>query len=460
MDKFKSWFIATTVVVLIFFSCNKEDDTFGDTFLDNDKVNVIDNEYTQFSFRHIVDTSVDLNGANLGLLGIHNDPVFGKTKAGFASQFRISSNPNFADTMIFDSVKLFIKYNGEYGDTAKKININFYELDQSISFSQDYKVTFDINPLLGSKIGEYEFNKKNVFDTIFLKSTSDPEKDSVNASGNKIVSKLITQMEVELDSTFGADIFYADPSFFESGEAFLDLLKGICILPQGDISSTERGAIYDFDLLSSSTGLFFYYHYYTNDDDGRDTTNSTYSINITDNSAAINLFEHDNSGTTFGSVLNGTSISDSLIYLQGMAGSKVLFTIPGINNWKDSSNTVINQARLTLRVERDSAERVKYPVPVTLQLNALNKDGDKTNLTSQTFTLISSLSGNYLSGDNQYIFSIPLYLQSIIDGENENDGFELFVFNPKLNQGRVTLINNTQEKNDNIILKIKYLKTQ
>ena len=448
--------IKVVSVVTIYYSC-KDEGIVGENFLGNNKLEV-NNKYTVIdsvkSVRHV---EQDISGVRYGLIGTYQDPVFGSTTAGTAFQLRILDNPNFADTMIFDSIKLFLRYNGDYGNISNLIKAKIYELDEKLSFSQNYKQDFDITPLLGNEIGSIDFTQEDVYDSIFYKSKSDPTEDSINSSGKKVYKEMITQMEVKLDPAFGKKLFYADPSYFSSGEAFLNLLNGICVLAE---DTQEKGAIYIFDLLNNDTHMTMYYHYYTTDTDGDlDTINRTRRFEITENSATLNLYKHNASGTSYEQVLNGTLTTDSLYYLQGMAGSKLYFKIPELKSWKDSDNVIINEAIITIDIYGDSTYHETYPLPPILQLNALNKDSENINLTQQTFNLSNASSNLYRKKDDEkyYIFLFGLYLQDIINNEVENSGFELFVNSTEEYPRRVLLLNNNSG-NKHIKVKITYTK--
>ena len=82
------------------------------------------------------------NGVSVGLLGNLSDPNFGNTVAGFYAQCQLTSNNiYFGDsaTLALDSAFLILKYNGVYGKFDQPVDINLYELSQSMSGSTIYK---------------------------------------------------------------------------------------------------------------------------------------------------------------------------------------------------------------------------------------------------------------------------------------------------------------------------------
>ena len=67
---------------------------------------------------------------------------FGNTVAGFYAQCQLTSNNiYFGDsaTLALDSAFLILKYNGVYGKFDQPVDINLYELSQSMSGSTIYK---------------------------------------------------------------------------------------------------------------------------------------------------------------------------------------------------------------------------------------------------------------------------------------------------------------------------------
>lgn len=72
---------------------------------------------------------VQTNGAQVGVIGFYNDPVYGATTSSFLSQIALSRNePDFGDETVVDSVVFTLPYFAERIDTDTEGN-STYELD-------------------------------------------------------------------------------------------------------------------------------------------------------------------------------------------------------------------------------------------------------------------------------------------------------------------------------------------
>ncbi|HKJ79316.1 MAG TPA: DUF4270 family protein, partial [Prolixibacteraceae bacterium] len=70
--------------------------------------------------------------AQNSLLGVLDDPLFGRTTANFATQFYIQTYPDYGENAVADSVKLYLYYRLIYGDTLTPQTFKVYELNEPI----------------------------------------------------------------------------------------------------------------------------------------------------------------------------------------------------------------------------------------------------------------------------------------------------------------------------------------
>lgn len=116
IKRLKKWIIALVVVIAfgITTAC-EEDNNLEGTEIVGDESLISDPDATST----VVAYSQQLNGINTnvsnlnqsGILGVHNNPVFGKTTMNLLAQLRLGRvNPSFGDGAKVDSVKLYLPY--------------------------------------------------------------------------------------------------------------------------------------------------------------------------------------------------------------------------------------------------------------------------------------------------------------------------------------------------------------
>jgi len=114
----------------LFFACEDEINTTGSGLVDaiNFDTNVA-SDFSVISYTQNYPDGVQTNGLPTGVLGIYNDPVYGRTTASFLSQVALSRfNPSFGENAVVDSVVLTLPFFSNVTDTDEEGN-NIYELD-------------------------------------------------------------------------------------------------------------------------------------------------------------------------------------------------------------------------------------------------------------------------------------------------------------------------------------------
>src|SRR5688500_9709295 len=89
---------------------------------------------------NIREDSVPVSGATVAIAGTFNDPDFGITSAGFYIPFSLLQseyNLDFGDSPVLDSVVLYFKYSGVYGDSSRPQSFAIYEMSESIQADAD-----------------------------------------------------------------------------------------------------------------------------------------------------------------------------------------------------------------------------------------------------------------------------------------------------------------------------------
>ncbi len=388
-----------------FISCNDRGDVGMELLPTTDLVRVsnrIDKELIR-AYTFTEDT-VGSDEASTSLLGSFHDPVFGKTTIDLAVQLRLSSFPNFGSHAVADSIKFFFYYSTIYGDTSTVQKLKFYELTTSIDPDADYFGNYDLSQYAsGSPLAEFNFKPRVQLDTI--------RKDTVY----QLVS-------VKLDHSLAQKLISADSLDMVNNEAFLNYFKGLYIKPE---PVQQGGAIVTLDMIPTTnfqgSALVLYYHNRVENPTKKDTLSRAYYV--TNFSARVNTFKHDYSQTAFNPNLNQETRVDSLIYIQSTGGLKSKIIIPGLENWRDSTNIAINKAEIIFHVDTTASDFRKYPLPNQLLFTFVNNDG--VERLPRDYLFYAPYYGGYLQPDFTYRFNITQHLQSIIRGTNNNNGFFL-----------------------------------
>lgn len=329
------------LVALFAFGCTKPTHIGGDILPDNDKLNQFFTDTISVVSVTEPDDSLPTYSQSSYLAGTLDDPVFGKSFAGFYAQIRMpSSNVDLGEDLTLDSIVLTLKYNSLYGDPTEKHSMNVFRVTEDIYFAEPYRSdhTFRYNPVpLGSKMN---FTPK-----------ASPV-DSVEIYGKMTAPHL----RIRLDDSFGEDLLsQSGTATLSTQKVFNDYLKGIFVAP--DTGFGYSNAIMFFNLLDALSGITLYYKNAEND-----SLSSTFPINIY--SAVANHFKHQYTNPDIVDEISGQVAFDSINYLQGMAGLRVKVKFPWLKNLGLIS---INHAELIItQAAHHSPDSVYLPPQIVI----------------------------------------------------------------------------------------------
>lgn len=359
-----------------------------------------------------IDDSLRTDESSTSLLGMFNDPVFGKTTADLALQFRLKSFPDWGSNPVPDSILFYFYYRTIYGDTSSVQKLEIYELAEPLDPDANYYHDVDLQAKAASfKLADFDFKPSVKLDTTYQDT-------------------MYQLVGVRLDPSLAQKLISADSLDLVNNESFLEYFRGLYIKP---VSAGGQGSLVSLSLLGSSTmsasAVVLYYH---NDED---TTNMAFYV--TDFSARVNSFKHDYTTTAFYPYLNQESHSDSLLYIQSTGGLQSKVYLPFLEGWKDSSRIAINKAELIFTIDTTASNYRKYPLPTQLFLTYINDDGQE--YLPKDYSFLPAYYGGYLYGDYTYRFNITQHMQSIMEGETENHGFFLTPNNKNSEMRRAVL---------------------
>lgn len=433
----RTLFLSGLFIAVLFLPSCEDDPSFGvDLLPETDLISGFYDNSTilkGFTFQPDsirTDEGIYSSSKSYSLLGSYIDPVFGLTKADFLTETRLSSNlVNFGDTMVSDSLVLYLKIGEKYGDFRQfaPYTIHIYKLKDTLSLSQDYYSNFDVNPYYNST--------------------------DLLASYTYFPSNSDTILAISLDTNLLLPIF-RNPDLMVDNDTFKLHMPGFYITAE---TVSQGGQILSFDLLSESSKMVLYFHYQADDDKPILPATSTRRFNflINSNCARINRFEHDYSQAWYPILSIDDSLStDSIGYIQGAGGVKVQLDLSDFNTWKDSTGVVIVKADLIIPVAENSA--LFFDPPAVLALSLL---ADSTNefLGDQYHNgtyYTEYFDGKYYATSQEYRFNIAQHLQDIILGKVENDPLILHPYNTE----NAVRPHRTMIRYEGIRLNIQYLK--
>ncbi len=396
---------AILLLLIVVWGCKPGDQSLGLNVLPG--VEILDTRYYQdkatISTAVFTDTKIRVDRPKYNLLGSFNDPVFGRTDASFAAQFRLRENPAYSATALIDSIVLRMSYKVIYGDTLSSQTLQVYELAGGLNLDAKYLSSFNVKSLASTElIGSGSFIPK-------FRSTDSTKRDTI-----------VQAIRVPLNKSIGSRLLGIDSLKMTSNDEFLKVFKGLYI------SSSPLGRKGTMVSIINSpipnTGEFeptivLYYR-----DAKSDTLNSIYQVS--ENSANVSSYVHDYSLARFFPNLNKENNSDTLIYIQPTGGIKSKILVPSLSTWKDSANYAINKATLTFHADTIMSDYRRYGMPLRLYLMAIDSLG------AEVFPADSQLSSLYYGGffdgsTSTYSFNVTQHLQQLIKGTIKNNGFYL-----------------------------------
>lgn len=386
--------------------------------------------YTFFQDSIRSDEGIYSSARPYSVVGSYLDPVFGFTRADFMTEVRLSSNlVSFGDTMVPDSLVLYLKLAETYGDFRQAVptNISVYKLSSNIHFDSTYYS--NINPA----------NYHNPADLVGTYTYYPQSSDSL--------------LRIALDTTAFMNILRTDSTMLNS-DTFRVYMPGFYITSE---PVEQGGQILSFDMLSTSSQLSLFYHYQEDDDKPILPVSSTRRFNFLINSscARINHLSHDYSKAwTPIQGIGDSTFATSKGYIQGLGGVKFKINTSGLEHWKDSAGLVIVKAELIIPIESNSNDF--FDAPSILALSKLENDTNQF-LSDQYHNgtyYTDYFNGNFYSTRGEYRFNIAQHLQDIISGASENLSLVLYPYateNP-VRANRVII------DQSNIKLHVQYLK--
>lgn len=400
------------------------------------------------------------------VLGVYEEPVFGRTKARFISQARLGTlNPDFGANPEMDSVILTIPVIAKTDDDDIDVDtVKIYTAPEDSNDPDTLRIkrTYTLDSIYGrtdlpmtlqvKEVGEYLYSQ----DTMYFSNPALRDKDQIDVLPNVLGSLQITnkvtttQVKASNDNTTQVptvayivklDKDYFKQKFIDNGGSNLNdqasfirnLFRGI------ELSvAEEQGFLFNFN--PNLMSLVMYYSYDnpsddTDDEDYEPRLQKTLSLSFTSYWAQtpgynvqINQYQHTNRSSEFvNAYTNPNTISGaSRLYLNGLDGTKTVikFNQDQLNQIRQNileNDWAIVGAELNLYV--DDSYNLRKP-PYLFGWNQYWEEGKLKNL---NFTDLTEFYNsypvsvqfnpmyNYKDDSKVYTIRITDYIKSIVE---------------------------------------------
>ncbi|MDR2122760.1 MAG: DUF4270 domain-containing protein [Flavobacteriaceae bacterium] len=438
-------FVPMTFLLL---SCENDITSIGSNFIpDKPEGNVAYVDLVAYNVFNNDTIRADYATLTNGLVGVYEDNVFGKSKASFNMQVRLSSsseilgniqevdsviltlNPGYQSSLPtvkqvilnpgsssgIDTIKYItqyplLSYIGSKGSTTKmkvKVNRILTFLESSTSRFYSDKV-IDVGDLLGTAVLGDSVTSINI-------KTSE---------GTTVLESTAAGYRIKLDAAYFKQHFFnkKGSSDISDNSRFIQYFKGIRISPDEDASK------FMFSFPKSGITLTAYYRY--KDDASSSTyTNATYAftMNSVYNSAAgeYDFYERNTASSQFKQQMQNPNVTsgEKRLFLQGMGGPSIHLKlddarIEAVRDSVQNKGWAIIDAKLKFYLAEDAVSKPDYIYGY--------------NLTEKSFlpdlTGYPRLTGYYFnprydvtSNPGYYTLNVTQHIKNVVEKNSSND---------------------------------------
>ncbi len=346
------------------------------------------------------------------------DPTFGKQELMMFTQVVNAYTPASMVGAQYDSAVLVLPY-----------DLGLTKIDSSETFQLD---VHQLTQTMDSAQVIYS-NKKYAYDPVpigslrFIPRLSDSTKNRADTLKSAYVA-------IRLNDAFARKLVDTTQYPLSPTYAFKDVFKGLCIKANGTTKS-----ILAFNTASAYARLHVYYR--------QDTTKQLqFMLNQASAGSNITRYTHINqdfNGAPIAPYIKNPQKADSLVFLQGLAGTNVQIEIPyATKSQLSNGNIAVNKAELEFTI--NDKDGYKYPVTDLLALYRISTGGSLDFITDfNTATQTSEIAyfgGSPLVSNGTYLYRMNItdYFQQMINGK-QGSIMNLTIYNKTSKTNRVIL---------------------
>lgn len=406
--KFSSIFFSATAILI---ACDKDFNTIDSDVLGKDNANFSTNNLDlQILAYNKKLEALQINDLSSNLLGVFSDPAFGETTASIITQITpATSNPNFGENTVLDSVVLKIPYYSKQDGTEEGTTDIKYTIKDSLYGNNPIKLSVyknnyflrDFNPNLGFNLSQMYYSKADAsinntdnfavtedgvinFDDhkgelLFKIDSYTPSaeaiKETTGTGDDRKTERSAPALRIKIDTP--ADLAFWQTSIIDkegdpvltNANNFRDYFRGLYFKAE---AIDGKGNMIFLNLAAANITI-----HYTKDStiEGADPVQGTYVLNFTGNKLNTYINNYNLVTLENGDQTNG----DEKLYLKGAEGSMAVVDLfPNgldsfLNEYRESDGNggyklkkLINEAHLVIYEDET--------MPVPPKANATDKD--------------------------------------------------------------------------------------
>ncbi len=414
--------MAAAALLFVFYSCT-ENDELGLDLVDNKaRLNTLDT-LTVIAMT-VPDDSLPMNLGNHNVLGMIDDPVFGRSRASIYTQTRLPDNDLFlGENPSLDSIHLVLAYtDGFYGTQQTHQTIQVYELSESFP-EQDTlfsNTQIPYHPESITKDPEGFHFRPVPTDSVLVDTVLQPP-----------------QIRIPLSDEFGQRFIDANETeIYQNVPNYLEEFKGLYITIDDEMDGL--GSKYRMHMLTHMTSLELFYQYHTEDDTL--SRRQRYPINeFAKRSTRIEHFGYEDADQALRLQLEqeDQQMADSVLFVQSLGLLRANVRFPFLEDLADMPRLLINKAELVMPADASFATE---HLPASEELLLLRMDETGELHFPDDYALGTGYFGGTLDEDNMvYRFNISKHVQAVIDGARANEKLAVVVVGSADNMSRVVL---------------------
>ncbi len=431
------------LILVLSGSCNDPSDV-GAELVENDQSNFFSTDTLSVIGLTVPSDEVITFDPNLPiaymLLGEINEPIFGKANSSFYIQPRLSftsaSSVFDFDDAVIDSVILSMRYDtlAIYGDTLAPFTVTVKELSEAMDNTATYNSdqSFAVAP---TPIGTYTF-----YPTPYTRYATLVQDTTDMGQDTSYFNYTYPQLRIPLDNALGEKLlFELDSLDYENNESFIEAFPGLYVYPE----ETSKSML---SFVSNNTQLQVYFT--------KDEESLLVEYPLNGLSARSVRFQHDWSNALVNNYIDNPQNSDSLLFIQAMAGPNIKLSFPTVENLGD---VIVNSAELEFTIADIMGDDTGlYPPASNIICGYKNSDGTFISLV-EVLNMISTRNSNFFGGtveeeviDGQtirkYTMKISSHFQNIINGSAFDNNLYLKILSPQWIQNSGLVKQGTAER--------------
>ena len=406
------------VGVMLFFSCRKDGDVGLSLIGDDLTTQLVDTFPLQFSIQR--EDTLQIRNTGRHLLGVLNDPQFGRTSAQFCTQIIPSTalTPNFTNLKL-DSAFLSFPYLGYFGDTTSVLQVTVKVLGKRIYSDSVYSQFSDFTTQL-NRVGGATFRA-------IQPSVAKQYREPTGSGGDTLVTRN-AMLRIPIDTGLARTLMLSNKT--SSSADFLNYFNGFSV--EAKLISGNGLVVYLAPALSLS-GLNIYYH------DGG--LFKRYDFNVNSSCAWKNTFNYQFFNSEAQRAKNSGQVNQDKLFVEGMAGFKTKMTVSNLRSILTNKDIVIQKATFEFPVHPSQIKTSNQITP-RIGIVAIDSNGKSNPIPDQFFDYFG---GQYNSTKNVYELNLTQYFQKLIYQSNDY-GFYILSSNGIQDGTRVVLNSNKSIK--------------